>query len=106
MNFRHASTNFKEKSGGKRIRQMKVDDKGTKSNDVMESKIGTKRLKEEHTFDKNEVDGNGEVTGQIITQIKEKFKCIDEKIDMIQLKFDLQIKEAQRIREPSHRFMK
>ena len=106
MNFRHASKNLKDKSGAKRIRPMKVDDKLTKSNDVIKSKIETKRLKEEYNFAKNDINENGEVTPLFISQIKEKFKCIDEKFDMIQLKFDLQIKESQRIREPSHRFMK
>ena len=99
MSFRNPSKNLKVKSGAKRIRGVKVDDNGTKPNDLIEPRIRTKWLNEEYNFDKKEVDENGEVIAQFITQIKEKFKRIDEKFDMLQVKFDHQLKEFQTIRK-------
>ena len=103
ISFRHASKNLKVKSGVKRIREVKVGDNGTKPNDVIEPRIRTKWVNEEHSFDKNEVDENWKVISQFITQIKEKFKRIDEKFDMLQVKFDHQLKEFQTIRKTSRR---
>lgn len=105
MNIRNASKNIKEQSGAKRIREMKVDDKRTKSNDVIESKIRTKRQKEEHNSDKNDVDVNVEVITPFITQIKEKFECIDKKFDMIQERLDLQLTEFQANRKTFRRLI-
>ena len=75
------------------------------SNDVIESKIRTKRQKEEYNFDKNEVDENVEVITPFITQIKKQFECIDKKFDMIQDRLDLQLTEIQANRKTFRRLI-
>ena len=45
-----------------------------------------KHLKDKYDLSNNEVDENGDAIPLFITQIKEKFNCIDKKFEMIQMK--------------------
>ena len=63
----------------------------------IKKKSGVKRIR------RLKVDENGEVIQQFITQIKEKFECIDKKFDMIQERLDLQLTEFQANRKTFRR---
>ena len=84
----------------KEVKESKIDEKQRDGND---KKIESKQIRKEPSFSEDEVDEDGKLIPEFITEIKREFNRIDDQLEMIEFKFDFIFKEL-KVRQETFSF--